>query len=111
VGGDQDHRDVGRAVEDVLQDLEPADLGHHQVGDDDVEAPAVEELDRLRAVGGLDDLVALALEGRGEDLAEVRFVVDDEELRGGHASLVTTISRRPGLRATPARWCRSRPGA
>ena len=37
VAGDQDHLGVGLVVLGPAQDLQPVDVVHHQVGDDDVE--------------------------------------------------------------------------
>ena len=66
----------------------PPDLRHHQIGDDHVRAVLLELGEPLLAVLGDGDVVAVTAEHRGEHLAEVRLVVDDQDLchvwRAGH---------------------------
>src|SRR5690606_14835496 len=52
---------------------------HHQVEHDDVRPqPALQQVQRLEAVGRGDDLVALALEQQAHRLADVPVVLDDQ---------------------------------
>ena len=78
----------GLARVDGLEHLHAAELGHHEVGDDHVGAVLLELGEALLAVLGDGDLVAVAAEQGGEHLAQVRLVVDDQDLghvgRAGH---------------------------
>ena len=61
------------------EQIEAAHLRHAHVGEDDVGAERVDERERaLAAVGDLD-LVAVPLEERAQDEADVLFVVDDQD--------------------------------
>ena len=82
---------------DAAADLHAVDLGHHEVEDDEVEALALEGVDRLLAVARLHDLVALLLEREAQELLDRLFVVGEQDLgaAGGHLA-----SSRPALRAS-----------
>ena len=83
VGGHHDHFDVGqRALLDALEQLDAVDVGHLQVGHDDVEPLRFELAQGFGAVGRGDHLVALACQvvGQGDPLD--LFVVDDQDSHG-----------------------------
>ena len=60
-------------------DLDPGQLGQHQVEQDEVRAFGAEREQGLATVGGGDDPEAVRLERLGERLAQGRLVVDDED--------------------------------
>ena len=79
------------------------------------------QAERLGAVGGHDDLVALLLEGVAQQALDVGVVVDDEDL-GGHRTSLAQPGRRtapPDVTknsgresgSTPVRWYQRRIGA
>ena len=72
-----------RPLLDPLQQLDAVELGHFQVGDDDVEGSVLQLLPGLSAVGGGDDFVALGAEVVGQGDAFDLLVVDDEDFHGG----------------------------
>jgi hypothetical protein len=82
VGGQQDHREVRLVQGQGAQQADAVEVGHAQVGDHDVEGAR-----RGRAYAGQGggavglgvDLVALLPQQRPEDLAQVGFVVDQED--------------------------------
>jgi hypothetical protein len=98
VVGSQPHRfdgGVGRReggnhdAEHVLIDalggpqyFDAAHVGHLDVGNEEVEAAALELVDRLLAVFGKDDIVPLAAQHDRQQLAHRPLVVHDEQARG-----------------------------
>src|SRR5262249_22826032 len=56
------------------------DLRHPQICDDEVDVMFAERLQTLLAILGGEDVVAITRELSGQDLAQVRLVVDDETL-------------------------------
>ena len=77
----QDHGDVRVTKANRLDQLEPVELGHLQIGDDDVGRIDGEEIERLAPVGGERDLVpGFAEDAAGPGAIEAR-VVDDEHRR------------------------------
>ena len=62
-------------------------LGHPHVGQDDVGVEGVEQRERRLAAVGHLDLVAVLLEQRAQDEADVLFVVDDQDPAHGAKSL------------------------
>src|SRR5205823_2739227 len=62
----------------LAEQREAVHLRHHQIGDHDVGAVAVERRQRLLAVGCDLHLISLTLERGREDLPEALFIVDDE---------------------------------
>ena len=86
LGGEHDDRD-GRALRaQALADLEPVHARQHQVEHHEVELLLVEARERLAAVGGLHDLVAVALQREGEQRLDRLLVVDQQDAWGaiGH---------------------------
>ena len=71
---------LGLLLERLAEERHPVDLRHLQVGDDQIDVVLLEERQPLLAVLGRHDVVAVARELRGEDLPQVRLVVDDEDL-------------------------------
>ena len=70
---------------DPLADLEPVELGQHEVEHDEVDRLRREAGQRLLAVPGLDDPVPLVLERVREELLDRVLVVDEQDGRGvGH---------------------------
>ena len=70
----------GSSRERLAQQRHPVNLGHLQVGDDEVDVVLAQRAEPLLAVFRGQDVVAVARELRGEDLPQVRLVVDDEDL-------------------------------
>jgi hypothetical protein len=82
VGGQQDHREVRLVQGQGAQQADAVEVGHAQVGDHDVEGARRGRAyagQRGGAVGLGVDLVALLPQQRPEDLAQVGFVVDQED--------------------------------
>ena len=76
------HHDHGRRVLLRLQrreQIETVHLGHPDVGEDDVRAERVHERERRFAAVGDLHVVAMALEKRLQDEADVLFIVDDKD--------------------------------
>ena len=71
-------RVVGVGLE-PLSTSQPDDLRHHHVEHDQVGPVPADDLERLAAVGRLDDLVAVEPEGEADELPDVGLVVDDED--------------------------------
>ena len=65
------------------QDLQPRDLRHVQVDQDDVELPALDRLERLFAATDERHVVSIHLEHAGAALAQRALVVDDEDPDAG----------------------------
>jgi hypothetical protein len=77
-----DHgEDVQALLGDLLEQLQPRQPRHLEVGDDQVVRPQPQLVERLLAVLAGRDLVALELQELGEDLADHLLVVDDEDAR------------------------------
>jgi len=71
VPGDEHTPDVGADGPDLLGQVPPADPGHRQVGDQEVEVTAVgQEVERGFPVRGLGDRVAAPLQGQAGELAD-----------------------------------------
>ena len=83
VGGDDDDRDLGGERVDGLQQLEPSELWHHQVGDHDVGAILLELGQALLAILCDRDVEAVATQHGRQDLAQIRLVIDHQHLRHG----------------------------
>ena len=79
VGGHQDDEGRGLQLEDLAQQLDAVEVGHLQVGEDDVEGAALGGLEGLAAVAGGGGLVALRLQDHLQDVALAALVVDDED--------------------------------
>jgi hypothetical protein len=60
-------------------DAESVQAGHHHVEDQQVRTERLGEGKRLLAVGGRGHLEARVAQARGEQLADVRLVVDHEQ--------------------------------
>ena len=69
----------------------PSMLRHHDVEQDEVRKLLLRGRERLLAVGGLRQLVAMHVEPRDQDVAVGLVVVDDEDARGIVHDDVTTI--------------------
>ena len=78
LGGQHDDRDRAAAAQPAA-DLEPVDPRQHQVEHDEVERLLVEALERLAAVGGLDDVVALLAQRIGEQRLDRLLIVDEQD--------------------------------
>ncbi len=88
VAGDQDHLGVGQGLLGAGQDLQPVDVVHHQVGDDDVERLLLDQLGPLRAGGGHGAVVADALQAFGDGLGVRGVVVDDQHANVARRGLI-----------------------
>ena len=78
LGGEHDDGHARLGPDDPA-DLDPGELGEHEVEQDEVRALGPEADERLAPVGRGDDAVALRLERLGERLAQCRLVVHDED--------------------------------
>jgi hypothetical protein len=76
-----DHDDFGPGVDvfEPAQQLDPVQVGKHQIGDDDIGSPLFEQLLAAGPDQGGADLVALGLDDHLEPLGHGRFVVDRED--------------------------------
>ncbi len=86
VGRHHHHGAGGVVAQRGAEQLHPVDLGHAQIGDHQVDVVLFEEGQGRLAVFCGVNVVAVAAELSDEHLAQVRFVVDDEDLLflGGH---------------------------
>ena len=80
--GDQNHFDLRSQRLRFAQQLHAVHFRHRDVGEDDVERPATQQLESRRAVLGRDAPVVAERQGGAENLADLGFVVDDENLGG-----------------------------
>ena len=78
LGRQHDDRHARLGPDDAA-DLDPRQLGEHQVEQDEVRALGTELDQRLAAVGGRHDPESVGLERVDERLAKGRLVVDDED--------------------------------
>ncbi len=82
--GEDDDR--GRLIAGNLaylpHDFDAVHVGHHEVEEDEVEIVRAGEVERLGAVAGLADAVAV-LQLRAEEAPHVGFIIDDED--AGHS--------------------------
>jgi hypothetical protein len=77
VAGEHDDLGLGGAAADVAHDVQSRHVAHDQVGEDQVEALLVDELEALGAAGRDADVVAGALEAFGGRLGVGAVVVED----------------------------------
>ena len=88
LGGHHHHREVERRARapHLVEHVEAADPGEHEVQQDEVGALLSKRLQRRLSVVRDEDLVAELSEVHREQLTEERLVVDDEDLRSavGH---------------------------
>ena len=71
---------AGSMARDLPHRLDAVLLRHDDIDDGDRRPVLAEQAHALAAVGGLEDGVALGLEGEAEDLADLGRVVDEEEM-------------------------------
>ena len=71
----------GAASPQAPADLEPVELGHHHVQDDEVEGLLVEARERLAPVGGSYDVVTLLVQRIGEEGLDRLLVVGKQDAR------------------------------
>ena len=76
------------------EDLQPADVVHHQVGDDDVEVAVVQALDGGIAVRGFVHFVSCLRQAAGKPAAQGIVVICNEYPRHDVASLLEPARRR-----------------
>src|SRR5262249_52372601 len=72
-------RDVGPVRDDPLAELDPVHPAHVQVGEDDVEVSACDEIDGLGGRGGPAHVEPFGRDAGGDRLAHRLPVVDDED--------------------------------
>ncbi len=75
--GEDQHRS-GELSADGAADLDAAHAGHHQVGDDQVGRPVLEDAQALLGIVGGAHVVALRGERGAQHARNLRFVVDDQ---------------------------------
>jgi hypothetical protein len=76
-----DHRRVGRAFAQALEEVEAAAAGHDQIGGDDVGALRLDALERTRDGWNSRRRVTPFLEQDRHEDAACKVVVDDEHTR------------------------------
>src|SRR2546426_5535473 len=126
VGRDHDDFDGGIDALDAPEELEPVELGHLDVHDDDVWPEPLQRVERRAAVLRRLDVVR-GLEEHSERFRRAELVVDDEDTRergrrgdGAHApatgrdptnasSLRACRTRRSPPRASTSRWLTAGP--
>lgn len=79
--GEHDDGDVAFAAK-FAEDLEAIEAGHHDVEDDEGGRGLLEAGDGFAAVGGVFDGIAFFFEVEGVEVADVGFVVDEEDFLG-----------------------------
>ena len=81
VAGHVEHERARAHARHRLRDLRSAHAGHDDVGDEqaDVAGVAAGELDRGRTVGSLQDGVPARLQDLGDELADDRLVLDEQD--------------------------------
>jgi hypothetical protein len=79
VGGHHDDRRPRIEDARALEQVEPVETGHHDVGEDDVEVLLRESREGLFAARGRRDVVALGGQGPGENVLDCGLVVYDED--------------------------------
>ena len=94
--------DVGIAGERLVEDLPAVDARQPQVGDQDVERKLVQPLERLFARAGLLDPEPVLAEPLRDDLAERRFVVDEQQVLEG-VVMATDFDTSPDVPTFSAR--------
>ena len=88
-GGEHEDGDIGVAAE-FAADFVAGALGHHEVEDDEVGVVCAGDGEGLLAVVGGDDVEAFFFEVEGEELADGRFVVGDQD--GVHRELLVLFA-------------------
>jgi hypothetical protein len=89
------HVEIGVRGAQALHQLDAAHVRHLQIGDDQSEVVALERGQCRGAVLRLDHLMVPALEQATQCLAQLRFVIDDEEsFTHGAATLPTSACAR-----------------
>ena len=76
--GNDDHRDVADLPE-LLQDVEPVQLRHHDIEEAQGNIPLRHHLKRFLAVAGLRHLVAFIFQIQFQERADLFFVVRDQD--------------------------------
>ena len=103
--GHQDDARRGPAPPGGGEHLEPADLIHHQIGDDHVEFLGGERIQRGLAAGRGDDGHVFALEMARQHGGHVRIVVDDQDPPTAHTSASYSGSQTVKVAPCPGRLC------
>ena len=82
LGGEHDDRHGLALGAQAPADLQAVHARQHHVQHDEIEDLLVEARERLAAVGGLHDFVAVALQREGEQRLDRLLVVDEQDARG-----------------------------
>src|SRR5262244_2487661 len=77
IGGEHDANGLGRQLQRALQELDAAHAGHALVGDDDLERPLAQQLERAQRIAGAMN-VELALEQALQEVEVVDLIVDHQ---------------------------------
>ena len=80
LGGEQDHRDRP-PLPQLAHDLDPVEIGHHHVEEDDVGSHLLGLAERLLAAVGGDDAEPLIAQAHCDELGDAGFVIGDEDER------------------------------
>ncbi len=94
VRGDHDHGDPGVDCQEALEDINAALIGQHHVQKNDIDPVVGKNRDCLLAIGRVESLVTDVLEVPGQALAELLFIVDDQDA-AFHLLIVTKLPNRP----------------
>ena len=103
--GHQDDARRGHAPAGSGEHLEPTDLIHHQIGDDDVEFLGCERVQRRPTAGRGHDGHVFALEMARQHGCHVRIVIDDQDPPTGHAGASYSGSQTMKAAPCPGRLC------
>jgi hypothetical protein len=85
VGGHHDKLNVGADLADAGDRLDAVDSRHHEVAEREVEARRLDLLDGLRTVLGRLDAIAVLAQDRLQEVPQLHFVVDDQDVRRDRA--------------------------
>ncbi len=77
---DQDDRQLWLLFEGLFEKSHAVDLGHLVIGDDQVDVVLSKQSQPLLAVFGGQHVVSIASQLGGQNLPQVRLVVDDQDL-------------------------------
>src|SRR6267378_7478477 len=93
IPGNQQDTGIGPGLADVVHQAASADVGHDDVGNQQVDLPAeaVGDFNGLFAVAGLQDLIAAADEVFGGGVAKIVFVIHQQN---GFGAAIVAARRR-----------------
>ena len=91
VGRDHDHRQLLIVGLDLLEQLDAVEVGHADVGDDQVVFPPFQLLERVQAAHRLIHLVALLAQDERQHVAQAVVVIDQQNVYGLLKHITTSV--------------------